>query len=66
MGKIFGTISAIFGVGFFAIPAVLLAAGFSDEALTANKKNCPHCGKEIYCGFLRKLHSKKYYGLPIL
>ena len=45
-GKIFGSISAIFGVGLFAIPAGLLASGFSDEAETVNK-NCPHCGKEI-------------------
>ena len=45
-GKIFGTISAIFGVGLFAIPAGLLASGFSDEAETANK-SCPCCGKEI-------------------
>ena len=37
MGKIFGTISAIFGVRLFAIPAGLLAYGFSDEAETANK-----------------------------
>ena len=46
LGKIFGSISAIFGVGLFAIPAGLLASGFSDEAETVNK-NCPHCGKEI-------------------
>ena len=46
MGKIFGTISAIFGDGLFVIPAGLLAFGFSDEAETANK-NCTHCGKEI-------------------
>ena len=46
VGIIFGSISAIFGVGHFAIPAGLLASGFSDEAETANK-NCPHCGKEI-------------------
>ena len=46
MGKIFGSIAAIFGVGLFAIPAGLLASGFSDEAETVNK-NCPHCGKEI-------------------
>ena len=46
LGKIFGSISAIFGVGLFAIPAGLLASGFSDESETGNK-NCPHCGKEI-------------------
>ena len=46
MGKIFGSIAAIFGVGLFAIPAGLLASGFSDDSETVNK-NCPHCGKEI-------------------
>ena len=46
LGKIFGSISAIFGVGLFAIPAGLLASGFSDESETGNN-NCPHCGKEI-------------------
>ena len=46
MGKIFGSIAAIFGVGLFAIPAGLLASGFSDDGETVNK-NCPHCGKEI-------------------
>ena len=46
MGKIFGSIAAIFGVGLFAIPAGLLASGFSDYGETVNK-NCPHCGKEI-------------------
>ena len=46
LGKIFGSISAIFGVGLFAIPAGLLASGFSDDNETVNK-NCPHCEKEI-------------------
>ena len=46
LGKFFGSISAIFGVGLFAIPAGLLASGFSDVAETENK-NCRHCGKEI-------------------
>ena len=46
LGKFFGSISAIFGVGLFAIPAGLLASGFSDVAENENK-NCPHCGKEI-------------------
>ena len=44
--KFSAQIQKYFGVGLFAIPAVLLASGFSDEAETSNK-NCPHCGKEI-------------------
>jgi len=46
LGKILGAISAIFGIGLFALPAGLLASGFADAAETGNK-NCPHCGKEI-------------------
>ena len=46
VGKIFGTISAIFEVGLFAIPTGLLASGFSNEAETVNK-NCPQCRKKI-------------------
>ena len=46
LGKILGAISAIFGIGLFALPAGLLASGFSDASEIGNK-NCPHCGKEI-------------------
>jgi voltage-gated potassium channel len=46
LGKILGAISAIFGIGLFALPAGLLASGFADAAETGNK-NCPHCGKKI-------------------
>ena len=46
LGKILGAISAIFGIGLFALPAGLLASGFSDAAETGNK-NCPHCGEKL-------------------
>jgi voltage-gated potassium channel len=46
LGKLLGAISAIFGIGLFALPAGLLASGFADEAGNLHKK-CPHCGKEI-------------------
>ena len=46
LGKILGAISAIFGIGLFALPAGLLASGFSD-ASEEEQSTCPHCGKEI-------------------
>ena len=46
MGKLFGSISAIFGVGLFAIPAGILASGFSAD-IEVEYKNCPHCGEKI-------------------
>ena len=46
LGKFLGSVSAIFGIGFFALPAGLLATGFSDEM----KKGgfCPHCGEKLH------------------
>ena len=46
LGKILGSISAIFGIGFFALPAALLATGFSDE-MEKEKKYCPNCGEKL-------------------
>ena len=46
MGKILGSISAIFGIGLFALPAGLLASGFSDE-MQKEKMFCPHCGEKL-------------------
>ena len=46
LGKILGSISAIFGIGLFALPAGLLASGFSDE-MQKEKKFCPHCGEKL-------------------
>lgn len=50
LGKFLGGMIAIIGVGLFALPAGLLASGFSEELSKKNKKKaqiCPHCGKEI-------------------
>jgi len=44
--KVFGAISAIFGIGLFALPAGLLASGFS-EANENDQNKCPHCGETI-------------------
>lgn len=53
-GKLLGAILAILGIGLFALPAGILASGFSEELqrkrLQAQPKigeMCPHCGQEI-------------------
>jgi voltage-gated potassium channel len=48
-GKALGSIIAIVGIGMFALPAGILASGFS-EAMESRKDTatvCPHCGKDI-------------------
>jgi voltage-gated potassium channel len=49
VGKLFGSIIAFLGIGFFALPAGILAAGFAEEIRRERevKKCCPHCGKEL-------------------
>jgi len=52
LGKFFGAIIAILGIGLFALPTGILASGFS-ESIDASKEpvsnentTCPHCGKK--------------------
>ena len=48
LGKMLGVVSAILGIGLFALPAGILASGFS-EALAFNKTKdnlCPTCGQK--------------------
>lgn len=54
VGRILGAILAVLGIGLFALPAGILASGFSEElqARKAKKrrnanKTCPHCGQVI-------------------
>ncbi len=54
LGRILGGMLAILGIGLFALPAGILASGFSEElqARKAKKRQdstqiCPHCGKTI-------------------
>ncbi|RKZ21903.1 ion transporter [bacterium] len=47
LGKILAGIIAILGIGMFALPAGILASGFSQEIRKRRKIICPHCGKEI-------------------
>jgi voltage-gated potassium channel len=48
IGKIIGAITAMMGIGMFALPCAILGAGFIEE-LERNKqpRQCPHCGKEL-------------------
>ncbi len=49
LGKILGGLITVLGIGMFALPAGILASGFS-EVIQRNrgKRNiCPHCGKDI-------------------
>ena len=43
LGKFFGSLSAIFGVGLFAIPTAILASGFSEHE-SAEIVKCKMCG----------------------
>jgi len=49
LGKTLTAVISVLGIGMFALPAGILASGFSDEF----KKNrsartcCPHCGAEL-------------------
>ena len=49
LGKLIGALIALVGIGFFALPAGILAAGFAEEIHKAReaKACCPHCGKEL-------------------
>jgi len=47
LGRIFTGIVATLGVGIFALPAGILASGFTEEVKSAKKEICPHCNKEI-------------------
>lgn len=49
LGKFFGAIISLLGIGMFALPAGILSAGFIEEIRKRKEKSsiCPHCGKEI-------------------
>jgi voltage-gated potassium channel len=47
LGKILAGIIAVLGIGFFVLPAGILASGFHSEVQKKDKKCCPHCGKPI-------------------
>jgi voltage-gated potassium channel len=48
LGKTLASIIALLGIGMVALPAGILASGFSDELKKIKSHNhCPHCLKEI-------------------
>lgn len=48
MGKTLAACIAILGIGMFALPAGILASGFSEEfKQTKSKPVCPHCGHDL-------------------
>ncbi len=49
LGKIFAGISAILGIGMFALPTGILGASFVEEIQKqkAGRKCCPHCGEVL-------------------
>jgi len=48
LGKFFGAIIEILGIGLFALPAGIIAGGFSQELHSRHMtKICPHCGKSL-------------------
>jgi voltage-gated potassium channel len=48
LGKTLTSIISILGIGLFALPAGILASGFSDEFKKTKKHHvCPHCGKDL-------------------
>lgn len=48
LGKLLGGFIAIVGIGLFALPAGILASGFSEELSKDKQKSnfCPHCGQD--------------------
>jgi voltage-gated potassium channel len=47
-GKLIGAVIALLGIGFFALPAGILAAGFAEQLQKRRRPLvCPHCGKEL-------------------
>nr|ABC70100.1 ion transport protein [Haloquadratum walsbyi] len=46
-GQVAGSLIAVFGIGLFALPASILAAGFIEDSQATDDNVCPHCGEEL-------------------
>ncbi len=46
IGRILAAFMAFIGIGLFALPAGIVASGFT-EVIKKNKNKCPHCGEDI-------------------
>ena len=58
-GKIIGGLISFMGIGLFALPAGILASGFSDELNRQRCKSsikCPHCGEVIRSENMKENH----------
>jgi voltage-gated potassium channel len=56
MGKFLGTLIALSGIGFFALPAGIMAEGFAEEIRRRSSPAsvaCPHCGKDVPTELIR-------------
>ncbi len=49
LGKAVAGVTALLGIGMFALPAGIVASGFAEVLAQrrAGPRTCPHCGKEI-------------------
>jgi len=48
LGKLLSAMLALLGIGLFALPAGILASGFSEEIQKQHsRKLCPYCGKDV-------------------
>jgi voltage-gated potassium channel len=50
LGRFFGMLTALFGIGLFALPTALIGSGFMEELQRKRDSKtviCPHCGKDI-------------------
>jgi voltage-gated potassium channel len=47
IGKVMGSVIAVLGIGLFALPAGILASGFSEELRRSGARQCPHCGGQV-------------------
>jgi voltage-gated potassium channel len=51
LGRFFGALTSLFGIGLFALPTALIGSGFIEELQKKRDSKvtiCPHCGKNIH------------------
>jgi voltage-gated potassium channel len=55
LGRFFGALTSLFGIGLFALPTALIGSGFIEElqrkrdsSMSTCPTICPHCGKNIH------------------
>ncbi len=49
LGRFFASLTALMGIGFFALPAGIISAGFITRAFSKKESRliCPHCNKKL-------------------